>query len=184
MSRHPNSKTAAMLRADFDASFASRSTAEAPILQDFLAIRLGAHPYAMRLSEISALHHDRKFVPIASHVPEFLGVAAFRGVLAPVFDLRSLLGYPQGTAPRWVVLTSTSEPVALAFDSFEAHLRVPREDVFSEAVPHMGARPGQVRGGVRTAELTRPLIHIASIIEALTQRGSPEGPAAGAMNNV
>jgi chemotaxis signal transduction protein len=99
-----------------------------------------------------------------------LGIAAFRGVLAPVFDLRFLLGHSHGPTPRWVVLTGTPDPVALAFDLFEAQLRVPRADVFSETPELERLRPRHVRGAVRTADVVRPLIHIASVIETVTRR--------------
>ena len=178
------SDTAAALRCAFDASFAARRTLEAPVLEDLLAIRVGSQPYALRMSEIAAIHLDRKFVPLASRMSEMLGVAAFHGVLAPVFDLRALLGYPQGPTPRWVVLARTPDPVALAFDLFEAHLRVPGEDVFSETPEHKGARQRHVRGAVRTADVVRPLIHVASIIEALTKRVRPEGRPEGAVIDV
>lgn len=186
MSTHGNgaSNTAAALRWAFDASFTSRQTLEAPALEDLLAIRVGSQPYALRMSEIAALHLDRKFVPLASHMSEMLGVAAFHGVLAPVFDLRVLLGYPHGPTPRWAVLARTPDPLALAFDLFEAHLRVPAEDVFSETPEHKGTRQRHVRGAVRTADVVRPLIHVASIIEALTKRVRPEGRTEGVVNDV
>jgi len=173
--RNSGSDSAASLRGAFDASFAVCQTFDAPVLEDLLAIQVAAHPYAMRLSEIASIYLDRKFVQVASHIPELLGVAAFRGVLAPVFELRSLLGYPHGPTPRWVVLTRTSAPVALAFDLFEAQLRVPPADVFLETPERDGPRERHVRGAARTAGVVRPLIHIASVIEALTKRVRSEG---------
>lgn len=186
MSTHETggSSTAAALRLAFDASFAARQALEASVLEDLLAIRVGSQPYALRMSEISALHLDRKFVPLASHMSDLLGVATFHGVLAPVFDLRSLLGHPPGPTLRWSVLARTPDPVALAFDLFETHLRVPAKDVFSETPEHRGTRQNHVRGAVRTADAVRPLIHVASILEALTKRVRPEGPTEGVVIDV
>jgi chemotaxis signal transduction protein len=169
-----DSETAETLRRAFDASFACQTIA-APVLEDFLAIRVGEHPFALRLSEIVALLLDKKFVPIASDMPEVLGVATFRGVLAPVFELGPLLGYPHRPAPRWFVLIRSPGPLALAFDQFEAHLRVPRADLISETSEREELRRRHLRGAVRTAETIRPLIHIASVVAAVKRRLPLEG---------
>ena len=84
---------AAALRAAFDRSFAEAADAgRAPHL-DFLAIRVAGDPYALRLSEVASLHVDSKRVRAPSLLPELSGLASFRGVLTPVYDLAALLGY-------------------------------------------------------------------------------------------
>jgi chemotaxis signal transduction protein len=167
-------RTAAALRQAFDQSFAEPRSAPGELLQNFLAIRVGGEPYAVALSEIASLHTDRKVVPVPSSASAVLGVAAFRGTLAPVYDLRVLLGYASGSPVRWLMLIRTPELVGLAFDLFEYHLRTASGNVSSGE--DGGAAAPHVRGAVRAADGVRPLIHVASLVEKITRHSSPDMP--------
>ena len=80
------------LRDAFDRSFAQAPSTEAAAVENLLAIRVGAHPYALRMAEVSGLFADKKVTRLPSPVPEFSGIAGFRGVVLPVYDLAMLLG--------------------------------------------------------------------------------------------
>jgi purine-binding chemotaxis protein CheW len=79
----------------------------------------------VRLDELGGLFVDRPITPLPSPVPQLLGVAGFRGAVVPVYDLAALLGHRRAGSPRWMVLTSGADAVALAFDSVAGHLRAP-----------------------------------------------------------
>lgn len=151
------------LRLHFDRSFAVAPT-QAPAQDDFLAFNVGGVPYAVHLTEVASVHRDRPIVRLIHKAPHRLGVAGFRSVMAPVFDLRSLLGSPENTAPRWIILTVSSAPIALAFESFEGHLRVQKDQVSLTA--SVQARP-HVRGTVQSAGTVRLIVHLASVMEAI-----------------
>jgi hypothetical protein len=99
--QHQVAARAAELRAVFDHGFAAPPPPLAPPQLDLLAIRCADHGFALRLSEVVAVYTERKIVPVPSPVPELLGLVGVRGLVAPVYDLRSLLGYGTGAAPRW-----------------------------------------------------------------------------------
>lgn len=161
-------RSAAALAEAFDAAFARPPASDRPDTEGFLALRLGDDPFAVRVSDIAALHADRRIVPMPSAEPTMLGVAAFRGRIAPVYDLAALLGYPAKGAPRWVLLAR--EDVALAAASFEGQLSVAAADVLP-AAEHLSARP-HVRGAVRHGGLIRPIADVASVIEEIRNRVS------------
>ena len=96
------------LRRSFDQSFETASNGETALQENFLAIRMAEDPYAVRLSEISGLFLDKVITPLPGSVSGLLGVAAFRGAMMPVYDLRVLLGYLGGGSPRWPVSASLS----------------------------------------------------------------------------
>ena len=73
------------MRDAFDRGFSEPPNSEVDASEDFLAVQLGGDPYAVRLAEIRSVHRDHKVVPLMSDAPPFLGLASFRGVLAPVF---------------------------------------------------------------------------------------------------
>jgi len=159
---------AAMLRRDFDAAFAAPHASLFRETEELLAVRVGPDLYAMRVAELAGLHADRKITPLPNQTREQLGIVAVRGVLAPVLDLRSLLGYPSGPAPRWLVFTRGAEPVGLAFDRFESHLRVTRVQGLPLFRAGEHARP-HVLGAVPLPTGPLPLIQIDSILAAVVR---------------
>lgn len=162
------------LRAEFDHSFAAAPAADPGERVDLLAIRCAEHGFALPLAGVLAVLTDRKIVPVPSPAPSLLGLIGVRGVVAPVHDLRALLGFASNAAPRWVALLRAPAPLAIAFDHFEQHLRVPKGDVIaatvSGAVAHAFAS-----GSVITPSGPRPLIDLAALFSALTERARRAG---------
>jgi chemotaxis signal transduction protein len=160
--------TVAALRRAFDRSFAAPPPAGLAMFEDFLAIRMGEAPYAVRLPEIAGLHAGRKIVPIPRTAPELLGIVGLRGTLVPVFDLHLLLGCPEGAGLRWLILVSAPQPVALAFEQFEGYVRIP-------GAPQPARTTSRhISGAVLVAGVPRPIIDMASVLEAIAKRkGTP-----------
>jgi chemotaxis signal transduction protein len=155
--------TASKLKQAFDASFAEPPRAEREATEDFLAVRIGGDPYAIRVAEILGLYADRKVVPVPTSTPELLGLVGLRGAVVPVYDLRVLLGYPGGAAPRWLILCG-APPAGLAFDAFETHERVARADVLPAVDP---GRRRHTAGAFRAGQGARTIISIAAVLEAI-----------------
>jgi chemotaxis signal transduction protein len=162
--------TARAMRDDFDQSFA-RLPSEDPPRETLLAVRVVGDPYAIRIADISGLHVDRHIVALPSARREFLGVAAFRGQTAPVYDLATLLGYTRArpALPRWMVLLGHGESVAFAFDAFD-HLftveaqRVPRSPDAERA--QQPDRP-HLRDVVHDGVTVRPIIQLQSTLSVI-----------------
>ena len=164
----------AELRRAFDRSFAEPPRGEVVPAEAFLAIRAGGDAWALRLGEIAGLFKDRKVTPLPTAAPGLLGIAGLRGGLFPVYDLATLLGHPRSEPPRWLVLAKGADPLALAFDVFEGHLRVPRERVTA-------AGPGGVvrhaERAVRVGDAARPILDVVSIVREIENRARSDGPA-------
>ena len=164
---------AAQLRHDFDQSFAQAPPPDAAGTDDYLAIRLGADPHALRLAEIASLAPLEAPTPVPGPCPELLGLTGFRGRLVPVYDLRALLGHAAPALPRWRVI-ALAWPVALAFDGFEGHLRLPRQAV--------AAAPAQARASLHVREVlhtpgavagVRPIVSLESVLETIRVAARP-----------
>ncbi len=154
---------AAELRRDFDRGFAEPIRLDPVATEDLLAIRIGAQPYAIRLAEITGLFAGRKITRVPGGHAALSGIAGFRGTLLPVYDLALLLGHAGAQAPRWLVIAAAA-PVALAFDTFEGQLRVPRTDILPQtAREDMSAHARDV---VRTKDFVGPIMHLPSILNA------------------
>ena len=163
---------AAELGRAFDRSFAEPPCIEQAPLEELLALRVGSDPYAIRLVEITGVFPGRAVTRLPNAVPEFLGIAGFRGNLVPVWDLGRLLGYPGGEAPRWLVIAAAT-PVALAFDGFDGHLRLSRTAIASEEPgaqrrPHLREVVRAVGPSAQSQEgLIRPIVGVASVLGAI-----------------
>ena len=170
----PLAQRAAELRRNFDRSFAEPPRSQQAASLDLLAIRLGSEPYALRLAAVSGLFTGKKFTRLPQAAPEFLGIAGFRGSVVPVYDLRVLLGCTGGEAPRWLVFAADSS-VALAFDGFDGHLRLPQESIARQERSD-AARP-HVRELASVAGAPRPIVDLASILAAIrecSRQGVPQ----------
>lgn len=163
---------AAALRSAFDRSFVAPRRAAASVKEDFLAVRVGGEPYAMRLSEIAGLFVDRWVTPMPAQDAALIGVAGLRGAIVPVYSLPKLLGHPTTQAPRWLVLSAAA--IAFAFEAFDGHLRVPAEVILPEQAE--GAARGHAAEVIRGAGVVRPVLHLSAIAAAL---GTPDPPASG-----
>jgi hypothetical protein len=114
---------AARLREEFDHSFSEPAQGRATAFDDFLKLRIQGNPFAFRLAELSSIQTNLPLVSAPSDVPEFLGIAGLRGTLVPVYDLHLLLGRAAAREPRWLAITQGKDPVGLAFEDCEGHLR-------------------------------------------------------------
>jgi len=167
----------AALREAFDRSFAAARPPDPPPGEDLLAIRIGAEPYALRLSEIAALHPDRRITPLFGSLPSLRGIAAFRGAIMPVYDLATLLGHPQAAAVRWLA-TAASEPIAFAFAAVDGHLQVAHDAIVSNGADERPHR--YVREFARmTDQGARPIVHLPSVIDAVRRLISPDPQSEG-----
>jgi len=159
--------TAERLREAFDRSFAQAQDAPETAFDDLLAIIVGGDPHLLRLADIQGLHANHAVVPVPSPDRRFIGIAGFRNTLTPIFDLRLVLGYPPGTAPTWLVLARGPVLVGLAFDRFDGHLRVPRDQLV--AVVAGGKTDPGVRGAVTVGGVVRPLIQMSAVLAAIAK---------------
>ncbi|MBI1943736.1 MAG: chemotaxis protein CheW [Betaproteobacteria bacterium] len=161
-------RTAADLRREFDCGFALKPATELEPFERFLAVRIAGDSYAIRAAHIGGLFAHRRIAPLPSPLSELLGVAGFRGQVAPVYDLAALLGYPVSDAPAWLVLARSPEPVALAFGAFEGQWLVSVQDVMTDS-GNGGAR-SHVRGAVRTNGGMRPIVHLPSVLDEIRKQ--------------
>ena len=118
------------------------------------------------MDEIASLAVDRRIRPLPSPIPELLGIVGLRGAILPVYDLARLLGYPAASGARWLAVLAAA-PVGLAFAAFDGYLVRPGGSIAFEAA-HGDSR--HVRVVARAADFVRPVISLASVLDAIRQR--------------
>jgi len=160
-------RKASELRQAFDRAFAEPPSPNPERLEDFIAVGVGDHSYAIHLADVSGLFADKAIMPLPNSAPEFLGIASFRGAVMPVYDLRALLGYAAKAPPRWLV-TAAALPVALAFDVFDRHLRLPAQAVIRREGADAARR--HVRQALHAPDMVRPIVDMASIFAVIKKQ--------------
>jgi purine-binding chemotaxis protein CheW len=162
---------AAEMRREFDRAFAAPARFDQVLQDNFLAIKVAGRPCAIALSEIAGLHVDKKITPVPGGNAALRGIAGFRGIIVPVYDLSGALGFSRSSSPRWLVISKAAS-VALAFESFDRQLRVLPDDVVPQAGPGMR---GCSRTFLRTQSFSGPIIHLPSVLDVLkTSRPSTQ----------
>lgn len=160
------------MRRSFDESFALPTSTRVDSVEDLLAVRVSGDAYALRLSEIAGLHVDLRIAPLPGAAAHLLGIAAIRGVMAPVYDLAGLLGYPPAVSSRWVALVRTPHLVGLALEYFEAHLRIRQESVSAKAPEDRSRASRYSRDAVKSDGGLRPILQVSTLIQSLREKTS------------
>lgn len=154
------------LRRSFDAAFAEAPATTAEQRIALLSIRVGGDPAAIRVLDTLELLEVDRIVAVPSRRPELLGLIGLRGAVVPVYSLARLTGRAEGDPPRWAVLAGSADRIALAFTSFERHVRVAPADV--HPVGAIADRSAHVAGAVEIDGVSRPILDVASIARAVT----------------
>jgi purine-binding chemotaxis protein CheW len=159
---------AAALREQFDRSFAQPQHMDLTPREDFLCIRLGSAPYALRLSEIAGLFADKKITKVPGRQPVLFGIAGFRGAIVPVYSLPTYFGFPIAPTPRWVAISSAA-PIAWAFEEFDGHQRCPRTAIAARGTAQSPDRGDGdfVKEYICADDTVRPIVDIRSIIDGI-----------------
>jgi purine-binding chemotaxis protein CheW len=174
------SERALEMRHAFDRSFAAPVVTITVETADFIAIRLGEDSYAIAMEEIGGLHTDVAVTYCPSGFSEFVGLAAFRGVLTPVYDLAALCGYPAAAAVRWLLLAKGGA-AAFVFATFETHFRLERSAI---AARQEGMSGRHTAGVAARAGHALPIISLSSVLADLADRIGARPLPKGASDHV
>jgi chemotaxis signal transduction protein len=166
--------SAAELRREFDAGFAAPPADRGEEVERFLALKIRADAYAIRIQEMAGFAAARKVVPLPSPIAEMLGLAGLRGVVVPVYSLAALLGYRLDDGPlRWFVLCGGADKVALGFTELDGYLELPRAQV--RAVDTRDTERKHVREVLCAGDQVRAIIGVSVVLEGIEKRVAIDG---------
>ena len=138
------------LRAEFDRSFTEPTREAARTARDFVLVLAGGRQWALALSGLHGIEHDRPLVPMPSSHAALLGMAGVGSMAIPVFDLAALSQSSQSASQQasqpaagrrsiFALLELDAEPgstaqrVGVAFERLLQFARVPAESILQPA---------------------------------------------------
>lgn len=160
---------AVALRRAFDESFAKEHVPAPSRAVSAIGVTVGGALYAVAVTDVAGVFRGKLVTRVPSDVSAFLGVAGFRGVVVPVYDLGALLGHGASSDPPWVMLASApggdgAAPVGFAFESFDGYV---------------GAATDEERE--RSDQLpSRTVVTLPSLLQAIERALAAVGRAPGA----
>lgn len=162
---------AAEMRREFDRQFAAPEPPPAGACDDFLAVRAGGHPLALRVLELVRIEARRKVVALPGTDPWLLGLASVLGSVVPVYSLELALGMPGTPAAKpWLAICGRDVPFALAFEALEGYFRIPRAEVLGAG--EAGAGPGRAQRAVRSGGVLWSVVSVAAVAAAVRDRAA------------
>ena len=154
----PTLHSAERLRAEFDRSFTEPARDANRTARDFVLVLASGMQWALALSGLHGIEHDRPLVPMPSSHAALLGMAGVGSMVIPVFDLAALAqpGHipSQPKAARrsiFALLQLEAEPggtaqrVGVAFERLLQFARVAAESILRASGSGSGVRSGSAR---------------------------------------
>jgi chemotaxis signal transduction protein len=159
----------AAMRQEFDRTFAVPESSAVGACDDFLAIRVCGHPFALRVLDLTRIETHRKVVALPESNPWLLGLASSQGKIVPVYSLALVLDLPVSSAGKsWLAICGREVQLGLAFDSLEGYFRIPRAEVLGapETVEHRS----HAQQTVRAAGTLWSVVSLTSVLAAIRER--------------
>jgi purine-binding chemotaxis protein CheW len=156
------------LRRAFDESFSRPPHVQEaqPVL--LLGVREGQARFAVPVEALAGVHPCGRIAALPGAPGASPALAGVRGRIYAVHRLAALLGGAGAEGPaRWLLLARASEPIALAVEAIDAHLRADAAELRSLE----GARPGgHVAWVLRQGEERLDVLSVPSLLAAIEQR--------------
>lgn len=114
-------------RAGWSEELSGGAEAEEEALREYLSFRVAGEEYAVNIMEMKEIIKPRPTTEVPGSPPFISGVLSLRGVIIPVFRMRSRLGHPEGekgAGERIVVVKSGEGFCGLAVDEVVGVVRV------------------------------------------------------------
>ncbi|MBM3777020.1 MAG: hypothetical protein FJW23_02115 [Acidimicrobiia bacterium] len=128
---------------------------------DVLLVTVGGRPYAVPVTDVSAIHLNAPVSPCPGPVVALRGLAFLRRAVRPVYDLAWLMGVGPVDGARWVV-EAAEAPIAFALDACEG--AVP-----AGPIQPCGDDDRRCSGSLVVAGIARPVIRMTAVLAAVSE---------------
>jgi purine-binding chemotaxis protein CheW len=142
--------------------------AEAQI--ELLGFMLSDEQYALDILEIKEIVRLQAITPVPRSPPWLKGIVTLRGVIVPIFDLRSRLGLAEiehGPETRIIVVYRGEEFAGLIVDSITQVMRLPVEAIEPPPQTIGPVEAGYLRGVARFRDQLVILLNLPRVVEAV-----------------
>jgi chemotaxis signal transduction protein len=169
MTGGPSSVTARTLREAFDAAFAAPLPEPAPSGEVLLILQAGGESLAVRRGEVTGFLRAAGIARAPGRSPAFVGLAAVRGEVFPVWNLADLMGRgrPADAGDGWLVLAGSGDSsCAFVVEDFDQMFLAPAEAL---AGPQKtGGASALVKGAVQWNARLVPILDVPAALRRIS----------------
>jgi purine-binding chemotaxis protein CheW len=136
---------------------------------ELLGFMLSDEQYALDILEIKEIVRLQAITPVPRSAPWLKGIVTLRGVIVPIFDLRSRLGLAEiehGPETRIIVVYRGEEFAGLIVDSITQVMRLPVEAIEPPPQTIGPVEAGYLRGVARFRDQLVILLNLPRVVEA------------------
>jgi len=136
---------------------------------ELLGFMLSDEQYALDILEIKEIVRLHAITPVPRSPPWLKGIVTLRGVIVPIFDLRSRLGLAEiehGPETRIVVVYRGEEFAGLIVDSITQVMRLPVESIEPPPQTIGPVEAEYLRGVARFRDQLVILLNLPRVVEA------------------
>jgi len=136
---------------------------------ELLGFMLSDEQYALDILEVKEIVRLHAITPVPRSPPWLKGIVTLRGVIVPIFDLRSRLGLAQiehGAETRIVVVYRGEELAGLIVDSITQVMRLPVEAIEPPPQTIDQVEAEYLRGVARFRDHLVILLNLPRVVEA------------------
>ncbi len=140
----------------------------AEVQVELLGFMLSDEQYALDILEIKEIVRLHAITPVPRSAPWLKGIVTLRGVIVPIFDLRSRLGLVEieyGPESRIIVVYRGEEFAGLIVDRITQVIRVPVETIEPPPQTIGLVEAEYLRGVVRFREHLVILLNLPRVVE-------------------
>ena len=156
-------------RESADRAPATGSATEGEAQIELLGFMLSDEQYALDILEVKEIVRLHAITPVPRSPPWLKGIVTLRGVIVPIFDLRSRLGLAEiehGPETRIVVVYRGEELAGLIVDRITQVMRLPVEAIEPPPQTIDQVEAEYLRGVARFRDQLVILLNLSRVVEA------------------
>lgn len=134
----------------------------------FCLFMLGRESFAVELSQVREVFTLESITPVPDMPPMLVGVANFHGTIVPLADLRSVVGMPSSSAPRYALIVRYEDQlVGILVDEVPEIVTIGADEMLDGLPGELARRRPFLSGVLKMDGRVSGLIEISSLVAML-----------------
>lgn len=134
----------------------------------FCLFMLGKESFAVQLSQVREVFALESITPVPAMPPMLVGVANFHGTIVPLIDLRSVVGMPISSAPRYAVIVRHEDQlIGILVDEVPEIVTIEADEMLDGLPGELARRRPFLSGVLKMGGRVSGLIELSGLVAML-----------------